>query len=382
MNVKGKGLRALNKPKPKVKKDFKAKKITQTEVIEVPFTCTCCGKEYKNRKGYSFKTSSVLYSANDGYIPICKKCVNGYYDQLVEFFDGDEASAVERLCQLFDIYYNDEVVTHVLKDSRGVGNRFTSYIAQMNLAQNKNKGTDYLQSVADAAGFEEPTETSSKIHSTPFDKFEADNGEDEGGFEGDELYESDIEVTPELKRKWGNAHTGPEYAFLEEEYNGWVSYLGWTEKPQLELIKGLCWAQLDIRKCGVGNTDKRSAALKAYQDLLGTCNLKPSQNMVGDKNVDPLGVMIKKFETEKPIGEPLPEFQDVDNVRKYFNTWMLGGLGKALKIKNPNTKLYDEAVEEMKRYTVSPETTKKNAIVGDVGILDNATKKKEKVKKQ
>lgn len=91
-------------------------------------------------------------------------------------------------------------------------------------------------------------------------------------------------------------------------------------------------------------------ALKVFQDLLGTANLKPSQNnekAMVEQNT--FGTLIKKWENERPISEPLPEWQDVDNIRKYITVYFLGHLCKMVGVQNKYSAAYEE---EMAKYRV------------------------------
>ena len=90
--------------------------------------------------------------------------------------------------------------------------------------------------------------------------------------------------------------------------------------------------------------------MNAYQNLLGSANIKPNQtneNALADQNT--FGTLIQKWETEKPIPEPDPEWKDVDGILKYISTWFLGHLCKMMGVKNSYSKLYEN---EMKKYKV------------------------------
>ena len=63
------------------------------------------------------------------------------------------------------------------------------------------------------------------------------------------------------------------------------------------------------------------------------------------------GTLIKKFENEKPIPEPLPEWMDADWIRKYVVVWFFGNLCRMMGKENPYQEEYDE---EMAKYTVDP----------------------------
>jgi len=82
-------------------------------------------------------------------------------------------------------------------------------------------------------------------------------------------------------------------------------------------------------------------------------------------DVNTLGTWIKKFENEKPIPEPDPEFQDVDGIKKYIRVWFLGHFCKMLGINNVYAKEYEE---ELRKYSVeiTEEDLQKNNINDDI----------------
>ena len=78
--------------------------------------------------------------------------------------------------------------------------------------------------------------------------------------------------------------------------------------------------------------------MDTFQSLLGSANLKPVQNndnALADSQS--FGTLIKKFEEEKPIPEPDPEWKDVDGIVKYITVYFLGHLCKMIGIKNKIT---------------------------------------------
>lgn len=93
--------------------------------------------------------------------------------------------------------------------------------------------------------------------------------------------------------------------------------------------------------------------MKAFQDLLGTTNIKPSQADGVYNDTQSLGAWIRKFENERPVSEQkMNEFKDVDGIEKYIETFFTGHLCKALDIKNPNDADYQKEID---KYTVKPD---------------------------
>lgn len=84
--------------------------------------------------------------------------------------------------------------------------------------------------------------------------------------------------------------------------------------------------------------------------LLGSANLKPSQNIENDEGmVYPFGVEIEKIEEDIPI-EPDPQTEDVDGLLKYIQIFS-GHIAKMFNKPNRFSQIYEE---EMEKYTVHP----------------------------
>ena len=52
-------------------------------------------------------SKSPIYAGTDGYLNTCKNCVDNLFTQYTDFFGGNEERAIERICQLFDFYFNE-----------------------------------------------------------------------------------------------------------------------------------------------------------------------------------------------------------------------------------------------------------------------------------
>jgi hypothetical protein len=127
---------------------------------------------------------------------------------------------------------------------------------------------------------------------------------------------------------WGEGYSFAEYRYLDEEYERMCFEYEKNDYSQEILFKQICITQLLIRRAqatGIYN-DK---LIKQLQDLLGSANLKPSQQSLLKNTVNSLGVAILKYENEKPIAEPRDEFKDVNGIKKYIKS-EFGHLAKML----------------------------------------------------
>lgn len=154
----------------------------------------------------------------------------------------------------------------------------------------------------------------------------------------------------EIIKIFGSGFTNEDYLYLQDQYDDWKSRTQVDSKSQETYIVRICFKLLDIYKAQkMGrDTDKLD---KSLNELMASANLQPRQN-IGEASTDTLtfGQLIEKWEEEKPISEPAPEFKDVDGIGKYIRVWFKGHLARALGLDNGYSKEYDEYIKD---YTVT-----------------------------
>lgn len=313
--------------KTKIDKNVNVGRI-MSEEERTEFYCTCCGKMYTKQKGNFPFSNSPLFAGNGGYVPVCKSCIDKYFVTLTDFYSGNEEKAVDRICQICDWYYNDEVLSVCRKISSD-RSRIGAYPSKMQLPQYKNKGITYLDTIKDRAS----------TNISDFEDFE--QAKEEYG---------DLKVKKKTISMFGMGYTMEQYKFLQEQFDDWTSRCESKTKAQEELFKNLCIAQLNIQIAQQSPNGKVKEAMDIFQSLLGSANLKPTQtndNSVADSQS--FGKLIKKWEDERPIPEPDPEWQDVDGIVRYITVYFLGHLCKMIGIKNTYARMYEA---EMAKYHV------------------------------
>lgn len=307
--------------KTKIDKNVQVGRI-MAEEERVEFYCTCCGKKYTKLKGNFIFSNSPLFAANLGYVPICKTCVDKYFITLTDFFSGNEEKAVDRMCQLFDWYYNDEILAATRKISAD-RSRIGAYPSKAQLPQYKIKGVTYLDTIKERA---------------------QTNIQDMEDLEDAKVGLSDLKVKRKTISMFGLGYTVEQYKFLQEEYEDWTARCEAKTKAQEEIFKNLCIAQLNIQ-IAQQTGGKVKDAMDTFQSLLGSANLKPVQNNDNAlADTQSFGTLIKKFEEEKPIPDPDPEWKDVDGIARYITVYFLGHLCKMIGIKNSYARMYEEEI--------------------------------------
>lgn len=318
------------------------------------YYCCMCGNDYPRQKGnFPSGGKSLLWRGNNGYLPFCRSCTDILMQTMVSFYDGNEEHALRHLCSIFDWCYNDTASAMTLaSEAHTTNSRIGLYPSKMAMRPSAIHGETFLDTIREEV----------EQHNSFTDLSLVTPEED--------IDENDFTVTREMIRTWGKGFTPDQYQFLEEEYQEWITKNVCKTKSQEELFRNIALAQLDVR-IARQNGGKVTESLKALQDLMNSANILPKQNsdnILADTQT--FGTLLKKFEETEPIPEPDERWKDVDGIRRYMNTWFRGGLAKALKINNENAALYDEAVEEMQRYTVEPVTVSSDEGSNDASIFD------------
>lgn len=282
--------------------------------------CSCCGKEYEQQPGNFFYSDSPIYAGNKGFFRICKECTEKLYSRYVQQF-GNSYKAMERMCQIFDIYYDVVAFEKVLE--KNTENIMAAYIKKMQLFQ--YKGKTYSDTIL---------ETAPKSIDTIKDVQKQD----------------DSSATKKAVGAWGYGFSPEEYNTLNDMYDDWRARVV-INRTKEALVRELCIIKLQMNAAIRGNDiDGYIKLMKTYIDTLKSANLAPIQEDASTKEGEkPIGVMIKNLEDYKPVCECPPEYRDVDGIIKYIQVYFIGHLSAMLKFKNKYAEMYRV---EMEKYRI------------------------------
>ena len=289
-------------------------------VAEDYYKCCTCGKKYTKQSGNFSYSQSPLFKGNNSFLPICNNCLENLVEQYTELL-GSQNEAIKRVCLHWDMYYSESTLNSTKKIDAN-RSRIKNYVKNCNLFQNAGKTYDtYLKEINS-----ERIDTINDLEELKQDK--------------------EIKVSQKTIKFFGLGYTPEQYRFLQDQYDDWTHRHECRTKSQEEVFKNLCIAQLNIQ-IAQQTGGKVKDAMDSFQNLLGTANLKPCQtneNALADQNT--FGTLIKKWENEKPISEPDPEWKDVDGIARYIHIYFLGHLCKMMGIKNSYSRMYDEEMEQ------------------------------------
>lgn len=291
--------------------------------------CTCCGFTTNSDIGKFPTVYSSLYKSNDYRLPICKNCIDKLYNDVYYPKYLDQAKAVRRICQIYDIYYNDEILSTSIISARPT-HLMTQYLQKTQLQQYANKTYDTT------------LDEEAKAENTIVDYTKLEEGD----------------IPEETVKFWGFGFSQEDYAYLDERYATWSACYDINTESMSTIFRNICMIELQILK-GVQGDGKVEQLYNQLNNFMNSAGIQPKQN--GDNTMSDtaaFGVLIRNWEEHEPVSEPLPEWKDVDGIRRYISVWFLGHLSKIFNFKNNWSELYEQ---EIAKYTVSkPDVTEDN----------------------
>lgn len=301
---------------PKCGNDIKTRRL---------YYCTACGNSYDKQKNNFSASKSPMYAGNNGYVNICKECMKKFYNSYVDLYSGDEAMATERLCQVFDWWYDERP----FNSSRTISSdrpRIYDYVNKIYMNQYKKYCGDFTYTTTIKNKFKE--EQSKIIENL------------------DQVRNSETKAKLKSVKFFGSGFEDEDYVYLQSEYDDWTTRHECNTKAQEEIFKRICFKQLEILKATRKGENTKDLD-KTLQDLLDTAKLTPKQNK-GDvlSKAKTFSQLIDEWENEEPIPEPDPEFEDVDHIAKYIDVFFKGHLSKVLGFKNGISALYDKFISK------------------------------------
>lgn len=253
------------------------------------YICCECGVELPSSK--FFKSLSSLF-AGIGHLPICKDCLEREYKKYKIAYHGDMNRAMQRICMMFDIYYDTTLFNSCDgNDEKAVGN----YIRKTNLGQYKKRTFD--TSVEEGFIFI-----------------------DGDALDPDERPSIENPPNPKYVNKWGGGLSNIDYEELEKHYKYLKSANPNCDSNQEIFIVELCYTKMQQMKAvREGRVDDYKKLADSYRQSFSQAGLKT----IRDNNLTEsftIGVNAEKIEHTTPAEYYKDQslFKDFDGLGEYF----------------------------------------------------------------
>lgn len=317
-------------PRSKIK-DLTPKAVRALAEDRVIFRCQKCGTSYLKQCGNYSKSQSPLYAGNNGYLTICKTCVDKMYQKYCEEL-GDDDAALRRVALHLDLYW-DPSLAKASKKISADRSRVSVYVSRSNLRA--YAGKTYDDTLREEAGTAINSMEDLHAHNSEL----ADIANNEPALPA---------ITKDDVNHWGYGFKPEEYVWLNAKYDEIRSTSVIDTMTREELVKDFCIQKLlQNNALRDGNIELYNKLSTTSQKTLDNANLTPKVSDAADKAGEkPMGVMIQMFEKEDPIGETRPEWRDVDGIIKFITIYFIGHLCKMIGIKNRYAKMYEEEMDK------------------------------------
>lgn len=298
-----------------------SKNISNNEAIQNKILCISCEK-VRVADAFYLNENTLIKSEK---FPFCKDCIRDYLG------DKDSDEYQNKVITVLAMM-NKPFLYDLWEKSRKTWGK---YIPQLS-SFHQYKGLQFSDSVFKKNISEK--NVNSKLSSDEIDQIQKT-----------EFTKEELE---ELVHFWGKGFEPEDYEFLQLEYEKLLNSYECDTYTMEMLFQEVAQTRLTIKKKRE-NSEPVDKELKTLQDILGSANIKPVQE-TGANAVEQstFGTLIKRWENERPIPEPDPEWKDVDGIKKYISVWFFGHLARMLGIRNEHSNLYEE---ELGKYTVKNE---------------------------
>ena len=283
--------------------------------------CPKCGKWQATDTTYYMDKRYVT-----GRYPICKKCIMKMVEQKNKDDDqpNETRESVQNVLKMMDLPFDsdfyDDCVKGALDDvrERKKGSPFATYITSL-LSLPNWRGMTWKDSK-----FGDSADTPDEIR----------------------LNQKTIKAA---KKRFGSNYSNEELMFLENEYQDWIGRYECNTKAQEEVFENLSICKLLQRKALA--TGKPTKDIDAQiTNWMNTGAVQPKQNSTDVlSDAQTFGTLIQKWEETRPISKPEEEFEDVDGIGRYIDTFYRGHAAKMFGLDNTFSHLYEN---EMEKYTV------------------------------
>lgn len=262
------------------------------------------------RRCMKIKITADFHSAVDleldknGFLSVCKDCVNELYINALTSENGVVQLAILKLCHMLNIMYNEEAIVSAQKQTEtnksDLNKLFGLYKSKLKVILGENMGNNVDLTYKD-----------NPIVNVP---------------EGNTLKDFDErELEKDVISFWGEGKTTEDYAWLEKTFDEWKKTHKSDTMAEQTLLKEIVFKQLEIEKARKGN-QATTSLVKDLQEIMKTAALDPTKANAANagRSQETFSAFIKTIEENEPAEyyKDREIFKDFDNIGKYFETYV------------------------------------------------------------
>lgn len=274
-----------------------SKKVSiDTTVKNETYKCWCCGTEFKKLQGNFTPTNFPLFK-NYGFYPVCRRCTDKFFPEMVAFFDGSEEKAIEFICMMYGLYFNESPLAASRKISEH-RSRMHTYISKINIKP--WVGLSWLDTLKERfIESEKPIENMDDI----------------------EDVDSQYKLTPKMIKFWGAGYEPKVYTTLQGYYDELLKLC--AEKPDVKkqkMMKNLCLLEYQMSVNIQAGKDIGTLS-NSYKTMFEAAELKAD---VADTSNDTFGRWIMDIEKYSPAEyyKDKNKYHDFFGIIEYIERFM------------------------------------------------------------
>lgn len=314
-----------------------AKKIPAQDVTR---KCSRCHRPFKKTDFY--KTYSQVYTS-DGFMPICKKCLYELFLQYLEAYGGDTKCAIQRICMLFDIYYDERIFE--TSNSPDIEVILGNYMKRLNMVQYQNKTFDNSMENGfffDLRGVAKKKRQSIQIHGLLGEGETVEIGETRKEARQEAREAKAIEKAQKIEaariakeessefrkkdiKRWGDGLEPTDYKLLNEHYEYLTNANPNYDSNQEVFIKELCYTNMLKQRAIVeSNVDDYKKLSETYRKSFEQAGLKTVEETTNAEEFS-MAVNVKTIEQYTPAEyyKDKSLYKDHDGIGEYFERFVL-----------------------------------------------------------
>jgi hypothetical protein len=279
-------------------------KKTITEEKKEPnfYKCCTCGKHY-NKLDDNFPASqSEMYAGLDYHLPICRLCLDNLYNHYTVSYGGDEDKAIRRICENFNIYFDQSLLNASRKITKN-RSRIHTYISRANLIQYKDKTYDTTLDNERSSGVVESIEDIEDI--------------------------TEYSITPKMIKFWGTGYDPKIYPTLQGYYDELLKLC--ETKPDIKkqkMMKNLCLLEYQMQ-INIQQGKDIGTLSNSYKTMFEASGLKTEEV---DVNKDSYGTWLSMIEKYTPADyyKDKTKYKDFFGIGEYIERFMFRPLKNLL----------------------------------------------------